>query len=188
MLAVLIAILAISAPFSPFAQEVELPPATEGSETPPVADIEPLPAPLLEELPPGESDADPLTPPAAPLPPDRSVVVSPPEPPAPLPEINAIRLQGLNKVTARVSTLEGPLGTSLRFGNLEIIARRCWKAPPEERPENAALLEIRELKSDEAPQTVFTGWMFSSSPGLSALEHPVYDVTVISCEHREGME
>jgi hypothetical protein len=97
-------------------------------------------------------------------------------------EYNMVVLQGLNKVTGHVSKFEGPLGTVMNFGTLEIIARRCWKASPEERPENAALLEIREVKAEEGAQKIFLGWMFSSSPGLSGLEHPVYDVTVLSCE------
>ena len=101
--------------------------------------------------------------------------------PAP-PDPNLVTLQGLNKVTGHISKLEGPLGTVMRFGALEIIARRCWKAPPEERPENAALLEIRELKPEEGPKRIFLGWMFSSSPGLSGLEHAVYDINVLSCE------
>jgi len=96
-------------------------------------------------------------------------------------EYNTIVLQGLNKVTGRTSTLEGPVGIVLSFGNLEIVARRCWKSLPEDRPENAALLEISELRPGEAPQKIFLGWMFSSSPGLSGLEHAVYDVAVIAC-------
>jgi hypothetical protein len=93
-------------------------------------------------------------------------------------------LQGLNKVTGHISRFEGPVGSVLRFGSLEITARRCWKAPPEERPENAALLEISELKPDEETAQIFMGWMFSSSPGLSGLEHAVYDITVLSCEEK----
>ena len=104
------------------------------------------------------------------------------------PEPNTILLQGLNKVTGHILKLEGPIGTVLRFGNLEIIARRCWKSPPDESPENAALLEISELKPGEAPQKIFLGWMFSSSPGLSGLEHPVYDITVIGCEAKDNPE
>lgn len=103
-------------------------------------------------------------------------------------EPNMLVLQGLNKVMGRVSTLEVPLGAMVRFENLEIIARKCWKSPPEERPENASLLEIREVKAGEEPKQIFLGWMFSSSPGLSALEHPVYDVTVLSCEYRKDIE
>jgi hypothetical protein len=97
-------------------------------------------------------------------------------------EYKYIILQGLNKVTGRISKLEGPIGTVLNFGSLEIIARRCWKAPADERPENATLLEVRELKQGEAAQTIFLGWMFSSTPGLSGLEHAVYDINVLTCE------
>lgn len=94
-------------------------------------------------------------------------------------------LQGLNKVTARISKLEAPVGASIRFGNLEIIVKRCWKALPTEEPENAAFMEIWERKPDEEDSRIFHGWMFSSSPSLSDLEHPVYDVTVLSCDKRE---
>jgi hypothetical protein len=94
---------------------------------------------------------------------------------------HSITLRGLNKVTARSSTIEGPIGTVMRFGNLEMVASRCWQSPPEEQPENAALLEISELKPKQSPERIFAGWMFSSSPGLSALQHAVYDITVVSC-------
>jgi hypothetical protein len=93
-------------------------------------------------------------------------------------------LQGLNKVTARISRLETPVGTAIYFGNLEIIVKRCWKSPPSERPENAALLEIIDRKPGETPEVVFNGWLFSSSPSLSGLEHPVYDVVVLECAQR----
>jgi hypothetical protein len=93
-----------------------------------------------------------------------------------------VELQGLNKVTARAQTIDAPIGSVVRFGTIEIVAHSCWKSAPEERPENAALLEISEIKQGEAPRQIFLGWMFSSSPGLSALEHPFYDVTVVGCD------
>ena len=98
---------------------------------------------------------------------------------------NVAVLQGLNKVTARISSVEAPVGASVQFGNLDIIVKRCWQAPPTERPENAALIEILDRKPGEAPQEVYNGWMFSSSPSLAGLEHPVYDVIVLSCENKE---
>jgi len=97
------------------------------------------------------------------------------------PEPNTIVLQGLNKVTGHILRLEAPVGTVMRFGNLEIIGRRCWKSPQDEQPENAGLMEIWELKPGESHQRIFLGWIFSSSPGLSGLEHPVYDVTIVEC-------
>ena len=90
-------------------------------------------------------------------------------------------LQGLDKVTARVSTINAQIGKPIRFGTLEITLRACHKRPPEEPPESAAFLEIREIKPGETPRTLYVGWMFASSPAVSALEHPVYDVWVIEC-------
>lgn len=94
---------------------------------------------------------------------------------------NRVLLRGLDKITARVSDLEAPLGKAVKFGNLEIIARFCQKAPPEDPPESVAFLEIMEHKPDEKPKSVFAGWMFSSSPTISAMEHPVYDIWVKEC-------
>ena len=96
-------------------------------------------------------------------------------------------LQGLDKVTARISTIEAPVGDVVRFGTLEIIARVCDKRPPEETPESAAFLDIWEVRRGEPPAGVFRGWMFASSPALSALEHPVYDVWVLDCRNKASM-
>jgi len=92
-------------------------------------------------------------------------------------------LQALDKVSARVSVLEVPVGKMVAFGTLEITARACDKRPPEETPESAAFLEIVERRPGEAPATPFIGWMFASSPALSAMEHPVYDVWVLDCKN-----
>jgi hypothetical protein len=90
-------------------------------------------------------------------------------------------LQGLDKVTARITTLNAPLNTPVRFGTLEITALRCTKTPPEDPPESSAFLVIREIKAGQSPVELFRGWMMASSPALSALEHPVYDVWVKDC-------
>ncbi len=94
---------------------------------------------------------------------------------------NIVVLQGLNKITAQTSTLEIPLNTPVRFGNLEIRLESCWKSAPEERPESAALLQVSEQKPGEHKKQIFFGWMFASSPSISSIEHSVYDLTVIEC-------
>ena len=95
--------------------------------------------------------------------------------------MNKVILQGLDKVTARVSTLEARVGEVVRFGTLEIIARSCDKRPPEEPPESATYLDIWEIRPGEPAVSLFRGWMFASSPALNALEHPVYDIWVLDC-------
>jgi hypothetical protein len=95
-------------------------------------------------------------------------------------------LQGLDKTTARISRFDAPVGKSVRFGTLVITVRACIKHPPEEEPESAAFLQIDEVRQGErnavVSQQVFSGWMFASSPALSALENPIYDVGVLDCK------
>lgn len=102
-------------------------------------------------------------------------------PPAGAVPMDKVILQGLDKVTARVSTLEARVGEVVRFGTLEIIARSCDKRPPEETPESAAFLDVWEIRPGEPAVSLFRGWMFASSPALNALEHPVYDIWVLDC-------
>ncbi|MCX8501703.1 MAG: DUF2155 domain-containing protein [Alphaproteobacteria bacterium] len=97
-------------------------------------------------------------------------------------DTNTVVLQALDKVTARISNLEAPIGKEVRFGTLRITALRCRKQPPEEPPDTAAFLEIFELRPDQNRVKWFAGWMFAQSPALNALEHPVYDVWVKDCK------
>lgn len=94
-------------------------------------------------------------------------------------------LMGLNKITARTHPMSVKLDTPLRFGTLGIVVRACEKARPEDPPKTIAFLEVREYPVNEQistePEPIFSGWMLASSPGLNALEHPVYDVWLTDC-------
>jgi len=94
---------------------------------------------------------------------------------------NMLILQGLDKVTARISTLNVKVGETVAFGTLQITLRACEKTPPEDPPETTAFLDILEQRDEEEAVSLFRGWMFASTPALSALEHPVYDVWVLEC-------
>ncbi len=91
-------------------------------------------------------------------------------------------MQGLDKITARVSRFEAPVGQAVSFGTLSLVVRGCEKSAPEDRPENAAFVQVYENRPGEERVRLFSGWMFSSSPALSALEHPVYDVNLLDCK------
>jgi hypothetical protein len=99
-----------------------------------------------------------------------------------------VRLNGLDKITGRIMSFDAPVDAPTLFGALQITARTCHKRPPEETPETSAYLEIADFGAAAAAssgkargQPIFSGWMFASSPALSALEHPIYDVWVIDC-------
>jgi hypothetical protein len=104
-------------------------------------------------------------------------------PPAWATPMKFVVLRGLDKITAHISTFDVPIGQTVKFGALQITARSCDKRPPEEVPESAAFLEIVEAREGETPQRLFSGWMFASSPALSALENPIYDLWVLDCKN-----
>lgn len=113
-----------------------------------------------------------------------------------------VKLQSLDKITARTMTFEANVGNTVKFGSLYIKIQACRKAPPVEQPESAAFLQIWEIRKDSETagphpegkkpegdaQWVFSGWMFASSPALSHMDHPVYDVWVLDCLTEKGQK
>ncbi len=98
----------------------------------------------------------------------------------------SVRLQGLDKSVGKTITFEARVGSTIEYGPLYIKINACRKAPPIEKPESAAFLQIWEVPpGQEKSEWVFSGWMFASSPALSAMDHPVYDVWVLDCTGRE---
>jgi len=92
----------------------------------------------------------------------------------------------LDKVTGRISHLEVPIDQTVEFGALKVTPRVCDTRPPTEAPHTASFVEVDEIKLDGEEQRIFTGWMFAESPGLHAVEHPVFDVWLTNCKTPEG--
>lgn len=160
---------------------------TPGSATPSTTPVPVPTAPTPSEppdnsLPPVES---------VPLPPVETSPVTPPPPvqlppppsqPLKTPTVTGVILGGLDKIAARTARFEANIGEQVFYNTLIVTARTCKTRPPEEPPESAAYIDIQERKPDGTTANIFSGWMFASSPALSALEHPVYDIWVISCK------
>lgn len=92
-------------------------------------------------------------------------------------------VQVLDKITAVSVSDALPIGEEKQFfERLSVKVYKCWKAPPEEKPENKALLEIYEQK-DQRKKLIFRGWMLTSNSGVSSLEHPLYDVILVECSN-----
>lgn len=92
----------------------------------------------------------------------------------------AVLLQALDKTTGRTSFLTAKVGEPYTYGDLVIKVEKCMKRPIEETPENSAFINITEKGTNE----IFNGWMFSSNPALSAMDHPVYDIWVVECKDK----
>ena len=96
-------------------------------------------------------------------------------------ETPVVTLGALNKITAKLETINVARDETVAFGTLEITMRNCRSNPPEETPESVAFLEITDLGHTGDPKRIFSGWMFASTPAVSPLEHAVYDVWVTDC-------
>lgn len=97
-------------------------------------------------------------------------------------------IQILNKTTAKSSLVELKINQKINLGTISLKARKCWQAPLEQKPETKILLEVFENKVTDSINRVakntriFYGWLFASSPSISGIEHPIYDITAISCK------
>jgi hypothetical protein len=92
-----------------------------------------------------------------------------------------LMLRGLDKITGRPTNISAPIGKTVSFATLSITARYCYSTPASETPETAAFVQIDDHRANQPSKRVFSGWMYASSPGLNAVQHPLYDVWVINC-------
>ncbi len=96
-------------------------------------------------------------------------------------------LRCLNKVTAKHQEIKVKIGERAKFGQLSILPLSCRSATPESLPEYASLIHVQEAKPVNNAQqavvatSIFHGWILASSPSLSGLEHPVYDISLVRC-------
>lgn len=88
----------------------------------------------------------------------------------------------LDKVTATIKKLEVPLNQTVEFGGLKVTPRACYSRPQTEQPKTTSFVEVDEMQLDGQQKRIFSGWMFAESPGLNAVEHPVFDVWLTACE------
>lgn len=118
-----------------------------------------------------------------------TAVAAPPAPTASLttravaaaPSKPTLMMRGLDKITGRAFDIVAPLNTPVKFATLTVTARYCYSTPASETPETAAFVQIEDARPDKPVHSVFSGWMYASSPGLNAMQHPLYDVWVIFC-------
>jgi hypothetical protein len=180
----------------PGQQQYPPPPAPPPSAGPPPSGIQAQPLPP----PPGAT--------AAPPPPQRARVSPPPanpqqpgNPPPPQPADaapqsddtvvtetptqkipnNRAVFSGLDKITGRIISFDAAIGETVQFGALQVTARACYTRPPTEATNTDAFVDVDEVTLKGEIKRIFTGWMFASSPGLHAVEHPIYDVWLTDC-------
>jgi len=154
-------------------------PAPPGTEAPPQAAPR-GPVQALPGLPPGMRQPRGTPAPAntAPQPGDEVVVE-----PSPQRITNPTAVfSGLDKITGRIISFDVAINETVQFGALQVTPRVCYSRPPTETPNTDAFVEVDEVTLQNEIKRIFTGWMFAASPGLHAVEHPIYDVWITDCK------
>ncbi len=115
--------------------------------------------------------------------PGDEVVVEPP--PQRIANPQAV-FSGLDKITGRIINFDVNINETVQFGALQVTPRVCYSRPPTETPNTDAFIEVDEVTLQGEIKRIFDGWMFAASPGLHAVEHPVYDVWLTDCKGAPG--
>jgi hypothetical protein len=158
-------------------QQQELPPPPGAEQAPrpsaqqPAAPLQPPQATPQQQQPAANA---PQTPPQP-----NEVVVAPP--PQRIANPSAV-FSGLDKITGRITSFEVAINETVQFGALQVTPRVCYSRPPTETPQTDSFVEVDEVTLQGKIQRIFTGWMFAASPGLHAVEHPIYDVWLTDCK------
>jgi hypothetical protein len=107
-------------------------------------------------------------------------IVTPP-PPQRIANDRAV-FSGLDKITGRIISFDVAINETVQFGALQVTPRVCYTRPPTETPNTDAFIEVDEITLQNEIKRIFTGWMFAASPGLHAVEHPIYDIWLADCK------
>jgi len=187
-------------PSRPLPAPMALPPSSRpGGGTIQSAPLAPLPGgPVAPQPPPGEAPQQVTPSPTPGLPPGQrqprgapqqpantapqpgdEVVVEPPAQKIPNPQ--AV-FAGLDKITGRIIKFDVAINETVQFGALQVTPRACYTRPPTETPNTDGFVEVDEVTLQGETRRIFTGWMFAASPGLHAVEHPIYDVWLTDCK------
>jgi hypothetical protein len=146
------------------------PPAQRARVNPPPANPPPAGAQPANPPPPQPADTS--------VQPDDTVVTETPT--QKIPNNRAV-FSGLDKITGRIISFDAAIGETVQFGALQVTARACYTRPPTEATNTDAFVDVDEVTLKGEIKRIFTGWMFASSPGLHAVEHPIYDVWLTDC-------
>jgi hypothetical protein len=158
-------------------QTQPLPPPPGGVAAPPSQQAT---APAATALPPGPSSPRNAPQPANTAPQESDEVVVAPSPQR-ITNPTAV-FSGLDKITGRIISFDVAINETVQFGALQVTPRVCYSRPPTETPNTDAFVEVDEVTLTGEIKRIFTGWMFAASPGLHAVEHPIYDAWVTDCK------
>ena len=91
-------------------------------------------------------------------------------------------LVGLDKITAKSKEILVNLNETKTFGPLEIKILKCKKIKANNRINDVAYMQVKDLtKTENEKVFIFNGWTFASDPSLTPFDHAIYDLQLVNC-------
>jgi len=88
----------------------------------------------------------------------------------------------LDKISNKLTEKSIKVNDSDIMGTLSIKVYSCFTEPPDEIPEDYVLIDVKDNFQDKK-KSIYIGWMISSSPDVTPLEHPIYDLWLLDCSN-----
>ena len=89
---------------------------------------------------------------------------------------------GLDKITAKSKKIVVNIDEPKKFGPLEIKVLKCGKVKVNNKFDDVAYMQVKDLtKNEDEKVFIFNGWTFSSDPNLTPFDHAIYDLQLVSC-------
>lgn len=94
---------------------------------------------------------------------------------------------GIDKITGRITAFDVYVNETVQYGALQVTPKVCYSRDDTEAQKIDGFVEIDEITLDRKIRRIFTGWMFADSPGLNAVEHPIYDIWLTGCKDKSDV-
>ena len=88
----------------------------------------------------------------------------------------------LDKISNKLVEKSIKVNESDFIETLNIQVYLCFTEPPNEIPEDYVLIDVKD-NFQEQETSIYKGWMISSSPDVTPLEHPIYDLWLLGCSN-----
>ncbi|AXV15063.1 DUF2155 domain-containing protein [Neorhizobium sp. SOG26] len=101
---------------------------------------------------------------------------------------NAVAVfKGIDKITGRITTFDVYVDETVQYGALQVTPKVCYSRDESEAQRVDGFIEVDEITLDRKIRRIFSGWMFADSPGLNAVEHPIYDIWLTGCKQESDV-
>ncbi|TCR04663.1 hypothetical protein EDF70_102766 [Neorhizobium sp. JUb45] len=94
---------------------------------------------------------------------------------------------GIDKITGRITSFDVYVNETVQYGALQVTPKVCYSRDDTEAQKIDGFVEVDEITLDRKIRRIFTGWMFADSPGLNAVEHPIYDIWLTGCKDKSDV-